>query len=190
LPIIAGLLEGGVPQGYIDGLRRIKYLANICLVLELTNALSDIYWLNISDPDIPLTGIVEHTNFMPVRSCEGRHIVYLSKYLEQDSDLYNMNKEELLELFVPYVGRIFGGFKRSQICGHHVWRAPYAQPLIERHYSKLICSTETPIRGLYIATMAQVYPQDRGVNYAVAQGRRVAKTATRYLGYSETGTEK
>jgi len=190
LPIIADLLDGSVTREYIDGLRRIKYLANVCLVLELTKALSDIYWLNINDPDLPFTGIVEHTNFMPLESCAGRHIVYLSKYLEQDSDIYNMSGEELLEFSIPNIRRIFAGFERSQIRGFHVWREPYAQPLIERHYSKLICPMEAPVKGLYIATMAQVYPQDRGVNYAIEQGRQAARTATKYIGYSETGAKK
>lgn len=175
LPIIADLLEGNVTQEYIGRLRRIKYLANVCLVLELSNSLSDIYWLNINDPDIPFTGIVEHTNFMSVETCAGRHVVYLSKYLEQDSDIYTMSAEQLLEFSLPHIRRIFAGFERSQICGHHVWRAPYAQPLIERHYSKLICPTETPIKGLYIATMAQIYPEDRGTNYAIREGRRIGR---------------
>jgi len=165
-------------------------LANVCLVLELSKPISDIYWLNINDPDVPFTGIVEHTNLLPINACGGRHIVYLSKYLEQDSEVYNMSEGKLLEFFVPYVKRIFAGFEREQILGYHVFKSPYAQPLVECHYSKFICPTETPIRGFYIATMAQVYPQDRGVNYAVAQGRQVAKTAARYLCYSETGTGK
>jgi protoporphyrinogen oxidase len=190
MPIIAGLLDGGVSQEYISGLRRIRYLANVCLVLELSKPISDIYWLNINDPDVPFTGIVEHTNLLPINACGGRHIVYLSKYLEQDSEVYNMSEGKLLEFFVPYVKRIFAGFEREQILGYHVFKSPYAQPLVECHYSKFICPTETPIRGFYIATMAQVYPQDRGVNYAVAQGRQVAKTAARYLCYSETGTGK
>jgi len=190
LPIIAGLLEGGATQGYIDGLKRIKYLANVCLVLELTSPLSDIYWLNINDPDIPFTGIVEHTNFLPVETCAGRHIVYLTKYLKQDSEMYNMGAEQLLEFSLPYIRRIFTGFEREQVYDYHVWKAPYAQPLIERYYSRLICPTEAPIKGLYIATMAQVYPQDRGVNYAVAQGRQAAKMAAKHLGYSETGAKK
>jgi len=181
LPIIADLLKGGASQEYINGLRRIKYLANVCLVLELTMPLSDIYWLNINDPDIPFTGIVEHTNLRPVETCAGRHIVYLSRYIEQDSDIYNMSAEQMLEFSLPHIGRIFPRFERTQICGYHVWKSPYAQPVIERHYSNLVCPAETPIKGLYIATMAQVYPQDRGINYAVQQGRQVGKMAAELL---------
>jgi protoporphyrinogen oxidase len=190
MPIIAGLLDRGASQEYISGLRRIRYLANVCLVLELSRPLSDIYWLNINDPDVPFTGIVEHTNLLPIADCGGRHIVYLSKYIEQNRDIYNMSGEQLLEFSVPHIRRIFAGFEREQILGYHVFKSPYAQPLIVCHYSKLICPAETPVKGFYIATMAQVYPQDRGVNYAVWQGRRAAGTAAKYLGYSETGVKE
>jgi protoporphyrinogen oxidase len=190
LPVIAGLLEGGASPEYISSLRRIKYLANFCLILELSRPLSDIYWLNINDPDIPFTVIVEHTNFMPVESCGGRYIAYLSKYIERDSAIYNMSEKELLEFSVPHVRRIFAGFERSQILGYHVCKEAYAQPLIERHYNKLICPMETPVKGLYIATMAQVHPRSRVVNSAVWQGRQAAQTAAGYLGYSEMGEKK
>ncbi len=182
LPIIADFLEGGAAQGYIGGLRRIKYIANICLVLELSKPLSDIYWLNINDPDVPFTGIVEHTNLLPVDACGGRHIVYLSKYTERDSDIYNMSDEHLMEFSLPYIERIFAGFEHKHILGYHVFKAAYAQPLIERNYSNLICPAETPIKGFYIATMAQVYPQDRGVNYAVRQGLQAAGIVAQYMG--------
>jgi len=190
LPIIADLLGGSAATEYINGLGRIKYLANVCLVLELSRPLSDIYWLCINDLDVPFTVVVEHTNLMPAKAFGGRHIVYLSKYLEPDNGVYKMSGKELLEFSAAPLKRIFSGFEREQILGYHVFKDAYAQPIIERHYSKLICPTETPVKGLYIATMAQVYPQDRGVNYAVQQGRQAAKTVAKYLGYSETGAEK
>jgi hypothetical protein len=36
----------------------------------------------------------------------------------------------------------------------------------------MIPREETPIAGLYLTTMAQVYPEDRGTNYAIREGRR------------------
>ena len=38
----------------------------------------------------------------------------------------------------------------------------------------LIPAAITPLRGFYLATMAQIYPQDRGTNYAIGAGRAVA----------------
>jgi hypothetical protein len=57
-----------------------------------------------------------------------------------------------------------------------VWRARYSQPIVGRHYSRLIPSTATPIAGLFLSTMAQIYPEDRGTNYAIRDGRRIGVT--------------
>jgi protoporphyrinogen oxidase len=84
LPIVAELLAPHVQADYLARLRRIRYLANLCLVLELDRSLSATYWLNVNDPGFPFVGVIEHTNFEPAGSYGGRHIVYLSKYLPED----------------------------------------------------------------------------------------------------------
>jgi hypothetical protein len=56
-----------------------------------------------------------------------------------------------------------------------VWRARYSQPIVVRHYSSLIPPFETPLPGLYISSMAQVYPEDRGTNYAIREGRAAGR---------------
>ena len=70
---------------------------------------------------------------------------------------------------------MFPGFDTKWIRDCHVWRARYAQPVVERHYSALIPATETPLPGCSCRTMAQVYPEDRGTNYAVREGRRAGR---------------
>ena len=42
LPIIAELIKDFADLEYLNSLKRIKYIGNICLVLELTESLSDI----------------------------------------------------------------------------------------------------------------------------------------------------
>jgi hypothetical protein len=59
--------------------------------------------------------------------------------------------------------------------GFHVWKARYSQPVITKHYSKNIPDFQTPIKSLWLNTMAQIYPEDRGTNYAVRYGRKVAR---------------
>ena len=63
-----------------------------------------------------------------------------------------------------------------------MWREPYAQPIVEKHYSELIPDVETPIEGVFLSTMAQVYPEDRGTNYAVREGDKVARRIIDSLG--------
>jgi hypothetical protein len=45
-------------------------------------------------------------------------------------------------------------------------------PLV--NHSQNIPSIETPVEGIYFASMSQVYPWDRGTNFAVEIGRKVA----------------
>lgn len=173
LPIIADLVEPHVSRDYVHQLRSIEYLANVCLVLELDRSLSDTYWLNVNDPSFPFVGVIEHTNFEPVKTYAGRHIVYLSKYLPETDELYRMTGEQAMNYCIPHLQRMFPQFQQDWVQEYHVWRARYSQPIVVRHYSKLIPSRETPLGDFYIATMAQIYPEDRGTNYAIREGRKI-----------------
>ncbi len=175
LPIAADLLKPHVPPEYFDQLCLIRHLSNICLVLELDCTLSSLYWINVNDPSFPFVGVIEHTNFEPASSYGGRHIVYLSKYLPPDAELYRMPDDRLLVFSVNAIQRMFPQFRRESVLAHHVWRADYAQPIIERNYSVSIPGMQTPIDNVFLATMAQVYPEDRGTNYAVRAGFEVAR---------------
>jgi protoporphyrinogen oxidase len=175
LPIIADLMRPYVAANYAEQLCKIQYLANICVVLELDRSLSEIYWLNVNDPAFPFVGVIEHTNFEPAESYGGRHIVYLSKYLAESDPLYAMSDAEMLEYCIPHIRRMFPDFSRGWVLASHVWHARYAQPIVTRGYRDLIPSAETPLAGFYIASMAQIYPEDRGTNYAVREGRAIAQ---------------
>lgn len=174
LPQIANLLNGHAPPEFIETLRRVRYLANVCLVLELDRSLSETYWLNVADPAFPFVGIIEHTNF-ELAAYGGKRIVYLSKYLSESDPLYRMAKDDLLAFSVPHIQRMFPAFDPSWIVNYHVWHAPYAQPIMERHYSKIVPGVTTPLDNFFISTMAQVYPEDRGTNYAIREGAAAAE---------------
>jgi len=154
-------------------LTRVPYLANLCLVLELDRSLAQTYWLNVTDPSFPFVGVIEHTRFQSSAQYQGRHIVYLSRYLPQDEALLTLEDDAVLAFALPHLKRMFPAFDPAWIRAHHVWRAMWAQPVVERHYSSLI-PPEQPAPGLYLCSMAQIYPEDRGTNYAVRAGRALA----------------
>ena len=181
LPIIANLVEPHVPGEYVERLRRIRYLANVCVVLELDRSLSDLYWLNVNDPSFPFVGVIEHTNFEPASTYAGRHIVYLSKYLPDNDALYRMSDQEVVAFTLEHLRRMFPDMADDWVLNAHVWRGRYAQPVVECGYPKLIPDVRTPIENLLLATMAQIYPEDRGTNYAIRQGRETAMICARAL---------
>lgn len=165
----------GLPEDYRKQCEQIRFLGNSCLVLRLNRSLSSTYWLNVADPSFPFVGIIEHTNLDPKENYNGDHIVYLSKYLPTTEKLFSFTTDEMLEYCIPFIQKIFPEFDRSWILSHHVWKAQFSQPVTTHGYSKLIPTLKTPVDSLWLSTMAQIYPEDRGTNYAVRYGRRVAK---------------
>ncbi|MFE6055295.1 NAD(P)/FAD-dependent oxidoreductase [Kitasatospora sp. NPDC056446] len=180
--LLAGFLDpaaGPPPHPDVPAVRRrlsgIPYLANLCLVLQNDRSLSDTYWLNVTDPSFPYVGVIEHTNLEASDAYAGRHLVYLSAYLPTSAELYRMDDDAVFHASLPHLSRMFPQFRRDWVRRHHVWRADHAQPVITPHYSDRIPAMETDVPGLYLAGMAQVYPQDRGTNYAVRQGRHAGR---------------
>ncbi|MFB7241652.1 NAD(P)/FAD-dependent oxidoreductase [Streptomyces populi] len=181
--LLAGLLApagaGPPPHPDMPAVRRrlsaVPYLANLCLVLENDRPLSDTYWLNVTDPSFPYVGVIEHTNLEASDAYAGRHLVYLSAYLPTSAELYRMDDDAVFHASLPHLSRMFPQFRRDWVRRYHVWRADHAQPVITPHYSDRIPAMETDLPGLYLASMAQVYPQDRGTNYAVRQGRHAGR---------------
>ncbi|WP_317932087.1 NAD(P)/FAD-dependent oxidoreductase [Halioxenophilus sp. WMMB6] len=174
LPIFAQIIEPHVTSEYLARLRRIKYLGNVCLTLELNRSLSKTYWLNISDPNFPFVGIIEHTNFEPKENYANRHIVYLSKYLPTDDPLYKMDKGQMFEYAIPHIKAMFPDFDSSWVLATHLYKAEHSQPIVEKNYSTLIPDHRTPVNNVYLASMAQIYPEDRGTNYAIREGAKIA----------------
>lgn len=159
---------------YLQKLESIKYLSNLCLVLVLNKKFSDTYWLNIADAEFPFVGIIEHTNFDNIDNYGGKHILYLSKYLQEEDDLFFLTKDELVRFCVSFLIKINPNFSIDDIEESYLFSAKYSQPVIEKDYSKLLFDMKTGIDGLYFTTMAQIYPEDRGTNYAVEYGRKLA----------------
>ena len=162
-------------EEYTQRLNALKYEAAVVAILELDRPLSDIYWLNIADDDLPFTGIVEHTNFIDPSVYDGRRFLYLSKYLEPDHPYFSMDDEELLNEYVPHLRKVNPEFDSSWIQNSWVFRERAAQPIIPLNYSEQIPSHRTPLQGLYLANTTQIYPEDRGTNYSVRLGNDIAR---------------
>ena len=173
-PTIAQCFEGAASPEWLASLRRVQYLANLCLTLELDRSLSDTYWLNVNDPGFPFVGVIEHTNFDSPDNYQGRHIVYLSRYLAKQDPLWAYADADYLAFCVQHLQRMFPALQRDWVLDFRIWRADYAQPVTERGYSAYVPAHTTPFANAWIGTMAQIYPQDRGTNYAIRDGQAMA----------------
>ena len=177
-PALLARLAPALPEDYLKGLLELKNLGAVVLVLSLRQQLSreGYYWYNLpKKAGFPFLALVEHTNFLPREYFGGDTIVYCGDYLENDHEYFKLSKEELVERFLPSLQRINPDFRPDWVKDSWLFRTGYAQPVPLVNHSANIPVVRTPVGGLYFASMSQVYPWDRGTNFAVEIGRRAAK---------------
>lgn len=174
LPIFLNLTKKILPESYVKEKSQIQYTASVCTILILRQQFSKYYWMNIGDGDIPFGGLIEHTNLLDKDLYGNQHVLYISNYLFKDSIYFKMDENQLVNEYTRYLKKINPKFDEYSIISKKCYRDIYAQPIIKKHYSTIKPGFESPIEGVYTASMCSIYPEDRGVNYAVREGRNVA----------------
>jgi protoporphyrinogen oxidase len=169
-----------LPQDYINRLKSLKGLGAINMILRLNDKFftDNTYWLSICEYTSPVMAIVEHTNFMDKKNFNNEHLVYVGKYVPVNHPYFSKTKEELLEIYHPFLKKINKDYK-DFLKDFEVFKAPFAQPIIPVNYSQIIPPLSTPLKNVYLANIQQVYPWDRGTNYAVELGEKVANKISR-----------
>jgi protoporphyrinogen oxidase len=148
----------------------------VVMVLALKQQLTNYYWHNLpKEAGFPFLALVEHTNYIDRQHYGGDHLIYCGDYLNPGHEYFKLSKDELLERFIPGIQRVNPAFDRSWVKEAWVWKTHYAQPVPPLNHSRNIPPLRTPVQGLYFASMSQVYPWDRGTNFAVEIGRKVAR---------------
>jgi protoporphyrinogen oxidase len=174
--LLARLAPALAPE-YLEGLKRLKSMGAVVLILALNHRLTDgHYWINLPKGEgFPFLALVEHTNYIDSEHYGGDHVIYCGDYLKPDHEYFDLSHEELLERFTPTLSRFNPDFKPEWVRRSWLFREKYAQPVPPVNHSRSIPDLATPIPGLYWASMSQVYPWDRGTNYAVEIGQKVAE---------------
>jgi protoporphyrinogen oxidase len=176
-PNLLTRLAPTLPADYLKGLLSLKSMGAVVMTMALRHQLSEqgYYWYNLpKSAGFPFLALVEHTNFVSPEHFGGNHIVYCGDYLEPDHEYFKLSQDELLQRFLPALKRFNPRFEPSWINKTWLYRTNYAQPVPLLNHSQNIPSIQTPIPGLYFASMSQVYPWDRGTNFAVEIGRKAA----------------
>jgi protoporphyrinogen oxidase len=178
-PALLSKLVPSLPEEYLGQIATLKSLGAVALVFALKHQLTKrFYWMQgMRKEEYPFLALVEHTNFIDSAYYGGDHLVYCGDYLPADHDYFRMSVDELVDQFFPAMQKFNPKATRDWIRNVWLQREPYAQPIVGLNHSEKIPPLETPLGGLYWASMSQVYPWDRGTNYAVELGQRVAAAA-------------
>jgi protoporphyrinogen oxidase len=176
-PIVPSLVPT-LPSDYLAQIRRLEYTGVVCAVLTLDRSFSGIYWMNVGD-DIPFGGLIEHTNLVDDPAYRGKTILYVSNYTYTDDPLYHASDSDLLQAYLPHLKRINPAFEAAWVESMKVVRTPFAQPITPINHSDRLLPFETPMAGLFVANMSHIYPEDRGMNYALRTGYQAADAMLR-----------
>jgi protoporphyrinogen oxidase len=168
-------LRDEVGSAYLGRLGSIDYHAALCLLLELDRSFTPFYWTNVADTDLPFVGLIEHTNLIGAERYDGRRFLYVANYLPPDHAWLGLSADELLAVYEPGLRKVNPSFHRSWVRNAWLHREPDAQPIVDLGYHERIPPLRTGAPGLWLANTTQVYPEDRGTNYAVRLGDNVAR---------------
>ena len=174
VPSLLALLDGA--QGaYFDNLRRLEYIDVLVITLRLRRSFSPYFWMNISDPEIDLAGIIEYTNLNRYTPLDGDALLYLPQYLPASHRFNGMSDAELLHLHCEYLAKINPSFDSSWVVGHWVHRSRFAQPICDVGFAKKMPALQTPIENLYLTDSCQLHPNDRMVCGSTSLGKQAAR---------------
>jgi protoporphyrinogen oxidase len=168
-PILPFLIPDASSE-YRTFLAQTQYLGIVCPIMILDRSLTGYWTLNITDERIPFTGIIETTSYIDPQYVGGHHLIYLPKYTAPDSPLQKMSDDKVKEIWLGELESMLPQFDRSWIRYFLVQRARYVEPLHPLKGLDMIPPVNTPIKNLYLATNAQIYP-------ALTNGESISRKA-------------
>ena len=171
-PAALASLAPGLPEDFRHRLTALRHMANLCLLMECDASLSPYYWISVAEERCPFVAVVEHTNLLPSSRYGGRHVIYLSRYIDPEDPLFQAPSSEVEAVFLDALEGLFPAWSRDSVRRSRLFRARDAQPVAVRSYDALRPPHATPWPEVTLAAMAQIFPEDRGQNYALRMGRR------------------
>lgn len=153
--VLASLVPELSPA-YLAKLTKVKYLGVVCAVLLLKRRVTPFYVTNLTDEDLPFTGLIEMTNLISLEETQGRHLFYVPKYTAPGDPLFEASDEEVWKVFAPSLRKIFPDLQESDIERRFVFRERLVQPVPVLHYSDMVPEMETNVPGLWLANTTQI----------------------------------
>ena len=156
---------------YTGPSKEIEYLGAVNVVFTTQQSLSKYYWHNINDTNSPFLCFIQHTNLIDKKEYGGKNVYYLGTYLPNEGGLMDKSDKDIQKVFFDYLIKVFPKFDKTQIDKSWVFKFKNAQHIVKKNYTVPKSKLDTKT---YQANFAMIYPEDRGTNFAVREGNKVA----------------
>ena len=154
---------------YTGPSKEVEYLGAINVVFTSKQSLSPYYWHNINDVKSPFLCFIQHTNLIDKKEYGDKNVYYMGTYLPNEGGLMDKNDEQIKKLFFDYLKKIYPEFKAPDETW--VFRFKNAQHIVTTKYQRPKSKLQ---KNVFQANFAMIYPEDRGTNFAVREGEKVA----------------
>ncbi|MCX6726842.1 MAG: FAD-dependent oxidoreductase [Candidatus Shapirobacteria bacterium] len=148
------------PTLHTGPLKEAAYLGAVCVVFTSKQSLSPYYWHNINDSKSPILCFIQHTNLVDKKQYGDKHVYYMGTYGDSEQSVDN---------WFDYLKKIYPNFIGPE--EKWVFRFKNAQHIVTTNYKVPKYKIG---KNLYQANFAQIFPEDRGMNFAVREGEKVA----------------
>ncbi len=176
--VLAKMIADYEPRdpAYFQKLRSIDYLDAVVQVFATKQKFTKYYWHNINTPNSPFVVFLSLTNLVGSERFDGMNIYYIGDYVPPEHEYMSMDKEALKKRWYGELKKIFPEFDETQVVDDALFKMRNAQHIVDIGFeqNKLV-PYETPCPGVLMCNFSQIYPMDRGTNYAVRDGNAMAK---------------
>lgn len=145
----------------------VEYLGVACLVLVTKKPLTPYYIVNITDSEIPFTGLITTSNIAPPEETGGLYMNYLPKYIISDDPFLQKPDDEIEAGFMKGLRKMLPDLDDYGIVSTHVNRAIKVQPLQVINYSSLVPDARTRNSDFYVVNTSQFVNNTLNNNEAV-----------------------
>ena len=150
----------------------VDYIGAVDLVFSSTQSLSEYYWHNINDLKSPFLVMVQHNNLLKNDGYNGKNIYYLGTYVPQDHEYFKISDEKIEKEWFDYLKKIKPEFDENQVLEKKIFRFKNAQHIVIKNYKVPSYKVK---ENYYRLNFAQIYPEDRGINFAVKEAKKLVK---------------
>jgi protoporphyrinogen oxidase len=176
-PVAARLCQG-LSADEAERLRGVRYLGIVCASLLLRKPLAGYYVVNITDPGVPFTAVVEMSTLVDRAELGGHTLVYLPKYVDPDDPIFAFSNDKIQETFLAALQRMVPGFDRRDLLAFRVSRVKHVFALPTLHYSQRLPPMTTSVPGLHLVNAAHIVHGTLNVNETVQLANRAAAALT------------
>ena len=162
-----------IPQLPDEHLRQYKQVQNIgvvCLLFKLKKSVTPNFWLNISDENFEIPGIIEMSNLRPL----SEHTVYVPYYMPQSLDKFKWSDEQFADEAKAYIKNLNPDLSEDDFIDINVSRYAFAQPICQPDFAHHLPPMRSAIKGLFIADTSYYYPEDRSISESIHLGKQLA----------------